>query len=48
MILATDMADHMSQQNVIDYKLKHKGISKDKNNGHLMIDSSGEKEKFET
>ena len=48
MILATDMADHMSQINIIDYKVKHKGITKEKGNGNLMIDNGSEKDKFST
>jgi len=47
MILATDMAEHMSHVNLIDYKVKHKGITREKNNGHLIIeDTESENEKF--
>ena len=49
MILATDMAEHMSCQNKFDFKIKHKKISADLNNGHLMVDVNGDdKEKFES
>ena len=46
MILATDMANHTSHVNVTKYKVQHKKISKEANNGHLIIDSKDEKEKF--
>lgn len=46
MILATDMADHMAHLNVIDYKIKHRQIDRDSNNGHLLIDTGTEQEKF--
>ena len=48
MILATDMADHMSHMNVLENKINHKHISKERNNGHLLIDTSNEVEKFES
>lgn len=47
MILATDMADHLSHINMLDYKVKNKGIERDKNNGALLIDNSDEKTKFQ-
>ena len=48
MILATDMAEHMSCQNMIEFKLKNKKISADKQNGHLMVDAEvDEKKKFQ-
>ncbi len=46
MILATDMADHMSQQQVLDHKIKSRDISREKNNGHLLIDGATDQEKF--
>jgi len=46
MILATDMAEHMSHVNLIDYKVKHKGITCEQNNGKIIIDTEGENEKF--
>ena len=46
MIIATDMADHMSHINVIDYKVKHRNISLDKNNGHLIVETSKDSDKF--
>ena len=46
MILATDMANHASQLNVMQYKVKNKAIKKESNNGSLVIDDSDEKEKF--
>ena len=48
MILATDMAEHMSALNGIDYKVKHKGITHDANNGHLIVDNENENELFES
>ena len=48
MILATDMAEHMSALNGIDYKVKHEGITRDAGNGHKIIDTSGEKEMFDS
>ena len=46
MILATDMADHMSHISVLDYKVKHQDITPEKNNGGLLINTSNEKDKF--
>ena len=46
MILATDMANHASHVNVMQYKVKSKNIKKESNNGNLIIDTSSEKEKF--
>ena len=46
MILATDMADHMSHVNMIEFRVKQKGITRNDNNGHLMVDHSQEKETF--
>jgi high affinity cGMP-specific 3',5'-cyclic phosphodiesterase 9 len=46
MILSTDMADHMSHINIIDNKVKRKGISNELNNGHLLIEDDDDKEKF--
>ena len=46
MILATDMANHTSHVNVIKYKVQNKNIKKESNNGHLIIDTKDEKEKF--
>ena len=46
MILATDMANHNSHVNVIKYKVQHKNIKKESNNGHLIIENSNDKEKF--
>jgi len=48
MILATDMANHASQLNVMQYKVKNKAIKKESNNGSLVIDDSDEKELFAT
>jgi len=45
MILATDMAEHMSHMNLIDHRLKSKGIEMDKKNGRLIIDTDNEMEK---
>ena len=47
MILATDMAEHMSALNGIDYKVKHLGITHEANNGHLIVESENENELFE-
>ena len=46
MILATDMADHMSHLNFVEFKIKNKQISQEKNNGHLFVESETEKEMF--
>ena len=46
MILATDMANHTSQINVMKYKVQHKNIKKESQNGHLIIDTKDDKEKF--
>ena len=46
MILATDMANHASQLNVMQCKVKNKNIKKENNNGHLVLDDSDEKELF--
>lgn len=46
MILATDMANHTSQINVMKYKVQHKNIKKESHNGHLIIDTKDDKEKF--
>ena len=46
MILATDMADHMSHTNVLASKVEAKGITREKNNGFHLIDNSTEQEKF--
>ena len=46
MILATDMADHMSHLNFVEFKIKNKQISQEKNNGHLFVEAETEKEKF--
>ena len=48
MILATDMADHMANLNVIDSKVKHKNIVKELNNGSLLIDNTDSKVKFQS
>ena len=48
MILATDMADHMANLNVIDSKVKHKNIDKELNNGNLIIDNTDSKVKFQS
>ena len=48
MILATDMADHMANLNVIDSKVKHKNIEKELNNGNLIIDNTDSKVKFQS
>jgi len=48
MILATDMADHMSHINVLDSKIQHKNISKERNNGHLIIDETDDASKFQS
>jgi hypothetical protein len=48
MILATDMADHMSHQNVIKYKISNKHITIEAGNGHAMIDASNDKEMFQS
>jgi rRNA maturation protein Rpf1 len=46
MILATDMADHMSHSNYVEFKIKNKQISREMNNGHLFVEAETEKEKF--
>ena len=46
MILATDMADHMGHINYMDNKIKARGISREKNNGHLIVETSTDNEKF--
>ena len=46
MILATDMANHASQLNVMQHKVKNRNIKKESNNGSLVIDTSDEKELF--
>ena len=46
MILATDMADHMSHVNVVDFKLKNKQITKEAGNGATFIDTKNETELF--
>ena len=46
MILATDMAEHMANVNLIDSKIKNKGIVREKNNGHLIVDEESENDKF--
>ena len=46
MILATDMANHASHVNVMQYKVKSKSIKQESNNGHLVIDTTNEKDKF--
>ena len=46
MILATDMADHASHINVIDFQIKDKQITKEAQNGADFIDTSGDKELF--
>jgi len=48
MILATDMADHMSHVNVVKFQISHKQISKEAGNGQDFIDTTGEKEQFES
>ena len=40
MILATDMADHMGHTNVLTSKIKAKNITREKNNGFHIIDTS--------
>ena len=40
MILATDMADHMSHINVIEFQIKNKQISKEAGNSGDFIESS--------
>ena len=39
MILATDMAAHNSNIEALTSKVQHKGIKKEKNNGHLLVDA---------
>ena len=39
MILATDMAAHNSHVEAFKNKIQHKGIKKEKNNGHLLVDA---------
>ena len=34
MILATDPADHMSHMNVMEHKMKEKGVKKERNNSY--------------
>ena len=46
MILATDMACHSSQVDIMNFKMKSKNINSQSNNGHELIDSADEKEKF--
>lgn len=48
MILATDMADHLSHINVLDSKIKHKNIIKESNNGYLIIDESDDTSVFQS
>lgn len=38
MILATDMADHMSHLQVMKYNIENRVISKEANNSHLLVD----------
>ena len=38
MILATDMAEHMSHKNMLDFKIRAKNIKREDNNGHLLIE----------
>lgn len=40
MILATDMADHMSHVNVIEFQIKNKKITKEAGNGNLLIETN--------
>ena len=46
MILATDMAEHMSQVNLIDFKVKHKGITRELQNGSKIIETENSADKF--
>ena len=49
LILATDCADHEPQLKVLSSIVKSKGITKEKNNGQLLIDSSEDPtEKFKS
>lgn len=48
MILATDMADHMSHVNVMDFQIKDKQITREAGNGGDLIDTTGQKELFES
>ena len=48
MILATDMADHVSHLNVIKYKISSKNVTIEAANAHTIIDSSNEKEVFQS
>ena len=49
MILATDMADHMSHSNMIEFKIQSKEITREQNNGQLFVaEAANEKEKFES
>ena len=48
MILATDMADHFSHVNVMDFQIKEKNITKEARNGGDFIDTTGEIKLFES
>ena len=49
LILATDMADHDSHIKVLSSRVKAKGVTREKNNGQLLIDSSEDQtEKFKS
>jgi len=48
MILATDMADHMSHINVIKFKVANKSITKEAANGFQMIDLNNDNDKFQS
>ena len=46
MILATDMASHQGHLDAIKAKIHVKHVTKEKQNGHLLIDSSDEMSMF--
>lgn len=46
MILATDMADHISHLNYVDIRIRTKQITREQKNGHAFIDLENEKDKF--
>jgi len=46
MILATDMAEHKSHVDMIKFKVENKHITKEKGNGHEIIELGNENDKF--
>ena len=46
MILATDMAEHKSHVDMIKFNAENKHITKEKGNGHEIIELCNENDKF--